>query len=268
MARHRGACARRGARGTSRVCGAARLTSSSTRRTGSGRRARRGAARHLVSTELPARRVATAALRAARQPSLTRAERSGPRAHPLRELRVRLRARGRRLRHGAPRVASRQRRAGAAARCRAWARLIDGTCGRASRLPSADQQVQRGLPRRALLRRQRVHRHGGAVRGSPPSQSASRLLSSCRWCHLLTRRLPARSLCQKRALEAFRLDPAKWGVNVQSLSGSPANFQARRAALVTCGARAHGAALLRRCTPRCCSRTIASWAWTCRTAAT
>lgn len=35
----------------------------------------------------------------------------------------------------------------------------------------------------------------------------------------------AESLCQKRALEAFRLDPEQWGVNVQSLSGSPANFQ-------------------------------------------
>jgi glycine hydroxymethyltransferase len=35
----------------------------------------------------------------------------------------------------------------------------------------------------------------------------------------------AESLCQSRALEAFRLDPEKWGVNVQSLSGSPANFQ-------------------------------------------
>ncbi|KAK7818561.1 serine hydroxymethyltransferase [Quercus suber] len=33
----------------------------------------------------------------------------------------------------------------------------------------------------------------------------------------------AQSLCQKRALEAFRLDPAKWGVNVQPLSS--ANFQ-------------------------------------------
>lgn len=32
-------------------------------------------------------------------------------------------------------------------------------------------------------------------------------------------------LCQRRALEAFDLNPEEWGVNVQSLSGSPANFQ-------------------------------------------
>lgn len=31
-------------------------------------------------------------------------------------------------------------------------------------------------------------------------------------------------LCQKRALEVYRLDPEKWGVNVQPYSGSPANF--------------------------------------------
>ena len=31
-------------------------------------------------------------------------------------------------------------------------------------------------------------------------------------------------LCQARALSASRLDPALWGVNVQPLSGSPANF--------------------------------------------
>ena len=31
-------------------------------------------------------------------------------------------------------------------------------------------------------------------------------------------------LCQQRALEVYKLDPASWGVNVQPYSGSPANF--------------------------------------------
>ena len=34
----------------------------------------------------------------------------------------------------------------------------------------------------------------------------------------------AENLCRKRALEAFRLNPSEWGVNVQPLSGSPCNF--------------------------------------------
>ncbi|KAE8783189.1 Serine hydroxymethyltransferase 1 [Hordeum vulgare] len=33
-------------------------------------------------------------------------------------------------------------------------------------------------------------------------------------------------LCRARALKAFHLDPASWGVNVQPYSGSPANFAA------------------------------------------
>lgn len=38
-------------------------------------------------------------------------------------------------------------------------------------------------------------------------------------------------LCQKRALQTFRLSPDKWGVNVQPYSGSPANFAAYTAVL-------------------------------------
>ncbi|GMI31622.1 hypothetical protein TrRE_jg6442 [Triparma retinervis] len=39
------------------------------------------------------------------------------------------------------------------------------------------------------------------------------------------------ALCQKRALDAFNVTDDKWGVNVQSLSGSPANFQTYTALL-------------------------------------
>ena len=47
------------------------------------------------------------------------------------------------------------------------------------------------------------------------------------------------SLAQKRALDAFNLNPKEWGVNVQPYSGSPANF-AVYTALVKPGGRVMG----------------------------
>ena len=39
------------------------------------------------------------------------------------------------------------------------------------------------------------------------------------------------SICQQRALAAYRLNPSEWGVNVQPYSGSPANFEVYTALL-------------------------------------
>ena len=49
------------------------------------------------------------------------------------------------------------------------------------------------------------------------------------------------SLAQKRALELFELNPEQWSVNVQPLSGSPANFAVYAALLPQGGSPAQGA---------------------------
>ena len=92
-----------------------RLISSSARRTGSGRSAARGCA-----AADAARRGGRAWRRLRGQPARRNRHAprcAGPGAHSVRELRVCLRARGCRLRHGTPAAASRRRLAGTAA-CR------------------------------------------------------------------------------------------------------------------------------------------------------
>jgi glycine hydroxymethyltransferase len=64
-----------------------------------------------------------------------------------------------------------------------------------------------------------AHRHGRARVGGGRYYGGNEFIDQ------------AERLCQERALAAFRLNPEEWGVNVQSLSGSPANFEVYTAVL-------------------------------------
>lgn len=93
-------------------------------------------------------------------------------------------------------------------------------------------------------------------------------------------------LCQKRALEVFRLDPAKWGVNVQALSGTLTSLSHARGLIrffisYYCAWQLSCRSPIESCTEpksqvlpptllstmRCCSPTTASWVLTCPLAA-
>lgn len=84
-------------------------------------------------------------------------------------------------------------------------------------------------------------------------------------------------LCQKRALQAYQLDPQKWGVNVQPYSGNGVLRRARLAAPASARPSTRngpGVLLLQghlqtlRCTRPWWSPTAGSWGWTCPMGAT
>lgn len=108
------------------------------------------------------------------------------------------------------------------------------------RPPSIFQQVTNTLPKKREIQRQResivliasenfTSRAVFDALGSPMSNKYSEGYPGARYYGGNQHIDAIELMCQSRALQAFSLDKEKWGVNVQCLSGSPANLQVYQA---------------------------------------
>lgn len=120
-------------------------------------------------------------------------------------------------------------------------RLLQGEYERQKRGIQLIASEVRAATRRGGLMRAEPHVGGGArgrrlahdaqifrgLSGRPVRVATNRTSSRCSYYGGNEFIDANERLCQERALAAFSLDPAQWGVNVQALSGTPAHARTR-----------------------------------------